>query len=67
MTRLGRSSVTYQLGIFQAETETVTTEPVAAVGHWVHVYIERVSRRAIPIPGPVHTALLTARTKPAIA
>jgi acyl-CoA thioester hydrolase len=60
--RLGRTSVTYQLGIFQGETGSVATEPVAAVGHWVHVYIDRTSRRATPIPEQVRPALQAALT-----
>ena len=58
--RLGRSSVTYRLGIFETETNTVSSEPVAAVGHWVHVYIDRASREAIPIPEQVRLGLQTA-------
>jgi len=54
--RLGNSSVTYRLGIFQ------TDQPVAAVGHWVHVYIDRTSRRPVPIPEAIHSLLETAVT-----
>ena len=60
--RLGRSSVTYELGLFEAESSSVSTEPVAAVGHWVHVYIDRSSRRATPIPDQVLDALATAHS-----
>jgi acyl-CoA thioester hydrolase len=49
--RLGNSSVTYRLALFQAE------KPLAAVGHWVHVYVDRESRRPVPIPGPVRSLL----------
>jgi acyl-CoA thioester hydrolase len=59
---LGRSSVTYQLGLFQTEIETAAAEPVAAVGHWVHVYIDRESRRSTPIPEQLRPALQTALT-----
>jgi acyl-CoA thioester hydrolase len=38
--RLGRSSVTFELGLLGAEPSSVSTEPVAAVGHWVHVHID---------------------------
>jgi acyl-CoA thioester hydrolase len=62
--RLGRSSVTYQLGIFEADSNAVAMKPVAAVGHWVHVYIDRASRRATPIPEPLRPALTTALTAP---
>ena len=53
--RLGRSSITYALGLFDAEA----TE-VAALGHWVHVYIDRVSRAAVPIPAGVREFLAAA-------
>lgn len=42
--RLGRSSVTYELGLF------VDDAPLAAaVGRLVHVYVERASRRPLPL------------------
>jgi acyl-CoA thioester hydrolase len=44
VTRLGSSSVTYRLGIW-AEGGAV-----AAVGHWVHVYVDRTTRRPGPMP-----------------
>jgi acyl-CoA thioester hydrolase len=43
--RLGRSSITYALGLFDAEADEL-----AALGHWVHVYIDRTSRSTVPIP-----------------
>jgi len=58
--RMGRSSVTYQLGIFGAGIDSAATEPVAAVGHWVHVYIDRNSRGSIPIPEQLRSALQSA-------
>jgi acyl-CoA thioester hydrolase len=57
VTRLGNSSVTYRLGIFRAAAEP---QPVAAVGHWVHVYIDRTSRRPVPIPDAIRSLLSTA-------
>jgi acyl-CoA thioester hydrolase len=62
VTRLGRSSVTYRLGIFRAGAELAADEPqaVAAVGHWVHVYIDRTSRRPVPIPDAIRSLLSTA-------
>jgi acyl-CoA thioester hydrolase len=65
VTRLGRSSVTYRLGIFRAAEELAaaedTDEPkIAALGHWVHVYIDRTSRRPVPIPDAIRTLLSTA-------
>jgi acyl-CoA thioester hydrolase len=62
VTRLGNSSVTYRLGIFRAGEEAAADEPqpVAAVGHWVHVYIDRTSRRPVPIPDAIRSLLSTA-------
>jgi acyl-CoA thioester hydrolase len=53
--RLGNTSVTYRLGIFQEG------HGVAAVGHWVHVYVDRTSRRPIAIPDAIRPLLETAR------
>jgi acyl-CoA thioester hydrolase len=50
--RLGRSSITYALGLFDAEREEL-----AALGHWVHVYIDRTSRAPVPIPAAVRELL----------
>jgi acyl-CoA thioester hydrolase len=55
--RLGRSSITYALGLFDAESEEL-----AALGHWVHVYIDRDSRASVPIPSPVRGLLESAVT-----
>jgi acyl-CoA thioester hydrolase len=55
--RLGNSSVTYRLALFTSGSEA----PVAAVGHWVHVYVDRDSRRPVPIPDAVRALLETAR------
>ena len=35
--------------------------PVAAVGHWVHVYVDRAGRRPVPIPEAIRSLLETAR------
>ena len=62
VTRLGRSSVTYRLGVFAAGDESAADQPqsLAAVGHWVHVYIDRTSRKPAPIPEPIRQLLSTA-------
>ncbi|MFE5703439.1 acyl-CoA thioesterase [Rhodococcus koreensis] len=46
--RLGRTSVTYDLGLFRADAPK--TASVAARGRWVHVYVDRDTRRPLPIP-----------------
>ncbi|ORJ60047.1 acyl-CoA thioesterase [Mycobacterium simiae] len=66
VTRLGRSSVTYRLGVFAAQAEAVDgapgarARPVTALGHWVHVYVDRTSRKSVPIPDPIRSLLSTA-------
>lgn len=52
--RLGRSSVTYRLGLYAASLPP--DEPVAAVGHWVHVYVDRTTRRPVDIPAALRAA-----------
>lgn len=59
VTRLGRSSVTYRLGVFRA---TEAPQPIAALGHWVHVYVDRSTRRPVPIPETIRPLLATACT-----
>ena len=55
VTRLGNSSVTYRLGLW------LDGEPVAAVGHWVHVYVDREGRRPVPVPAVIRSLLEKAR------
>lgn len=49
---LGRSSVRYRIGIFRAGAEQA-----AAQGHFVHVYVDRATRRPVEIPAAVRAAL----------
>jgi len=50
--KLGNSSVQYGIAIFRAgETEA------AAHGHFVHVFVERETNRAVPIPENLRAAL----------
>src|ERR1700734_424754 len=51
VTRLGRSSVTYRLGVFRSgDSATGNPAPITALGHWVHVYVDRSTRKSVPIP-----------------
>jgi acyl-CoA thioester hydrolase len=52
--RLGTSSVRYEVGLF-AEGEPLT----AAKGHFVHVYVDRETRRPVPLPAPLKAFLET--------
>ena len=45
--RLGTSSVTYRLGVFAKGAGEA-----AAEGHFVHVYVDRASRRPVALPEP---------------
>jgi acyl-CoA thioester hydrolase len=49
---LGKSSVRYELGIFREGGDEVTAE-----GHFVHVFVERETRRPTAIPPPLRAAL----------
>ena len=50
--RLGNSSVRYEVGIFRND------EPqTAAKGHFIHVYVDRASRRPAALPAPLREAL----------
>jgi acyl-CoA thioester hydrolase len=49
---LGRSSVRYELAVAKAGEP----EP-AATGHFVHVFVDRASRRPVPIPDRLRAAL----------
>ncbi len=50
--RLGGSSVRYEVGLF-AQGEPLT----AACGHFIHVYVDRHSRRPVPLPHHLKTVL----------
>jgi len=52
VTRLGRSSVSYAIGIFRNDDQRA-----AADGHFVHVFVERASERPAPIPERLRAAL----------
>lgn len=49
---LGRSSVRYELGIFRADRDEL-----CAHGHFVHVFVDRVTRRPTPVPERLRAAL----------
>jgi len=50
--RLGNSSVRYEVGIFRNEDRLT-----AARGHFIHVYVDRETRRPVPLPEPLRQAL----------
>jgi acyl-CoA thioester hydrolase len=52
--KLGNSSVKYEIGIYRNDEQAP-----AAVGHFVHVYVERSTNRSVPIPANVREVLAT--------
>jgi acyl-CoA thioester hydrolase len=50
--RLGNSSVVYRIGLFR----NAETAP-AAIGRFVHVYVDAVTRRPVPVPASIRAAL----------
>ena len=50
--KLGNSSVVYRIGLFRNQEP----EP-AAIGRFVHVYVDSATRRPVPIPPQVRAAL----------
>lgn len=52
VTRLGSSSVSYEIGLFQG------ADPgPAGLGRFVHVYVDAVSRRPVPVPAQIRSVL----------
>ena len=50
--KLGNSSVRYEIGLFREGSDAP-----AAVGHFVHVYVDRAERRPTPVPDSVRKVL----------
>ena len=50
--RLGNSSVRYEVGLF-AQGAPLT----AAKGHFIHVYVDKATRRPTPLPHPLKSVL----------
>ncbi len=53
VSKLGTSSVRYEVGIFG------TADTTAAKGHFVHVYVDKHTRRPVPLPAPLKAVLET--------
>jgi acyl-CoA thioester hydrolase len=52
--QLGRSSVRYEIGLFAGDAPES-----AAAGHFIHVYVDRATRRPVPLPEPLKAVLRT--------
>ena len=50
--RIGTSSVRYEVGLFRNDEPTA-----AAEGFFVHVYVDRVTRRPMPLTDALRTVL----------
>lgn len=50
--KLGTSSIVYRIGLFQGDSD----EP-AAIGRFVHVYVDGTTRSVVPIPALIRTAV----------
>jgi acyl-CoA thioester hydrolase len=48
--KLGNSSVRYEIGIFRGDE-------LCALGSFVHVFVDRATRKPVPIPDPLRAAL----------
>jgi acyl-CoA thioester hydrolase len=50
--RLGNSSVRYEIGLFRNDEDAA-----AAQGHFIHVYVDRATRRPATLPADLRAAL----------
>ena len=50
--RIGTSSVRYEIGLFAAGAPQASAQ-----GHFIHVYVDRVSRKPAPLPAALRNAL----------
>jgi len=50
--RIGSSSVRYEVGLFRGDEDDA-----AAEGHFIHVYVDRATRRPVPLPDPLKRLL----------
>jgi acyl-CoA thioester hydrolase len=50
--KLGNSSVRYEIGLFRNDEKTASAQ-----GHFIHVYVDRASRRSVALPDDLRSAL----------
>lgn len=50
--KLGNSSVRYEIGLFRNDEKTASAQ-----GHFIHVYVDRASRRSVALPEDLRSAL----------
>ena len=54
VTKLGNSSVRYEVGIFKNDEDSVSAQ-----GHFVHVYVDRDNRKPVSIPLQIRQLLIS--------
>jgi acyl-CoA thioester hydrolase len=59
VTKLGNSSVRYEVGIFRGDEDVA-----AAQGHFVHVYVDRATRKPAAIPPDMRALLHSIESNP---
>ncbi len=57
---LGRSSVIYEIALFRNDDSQA-----CALGRFVHVYVDRATRRPVPVPDPIRCAVQRLSSVPA--
>ncbi len=58
---VGTSSVRYEVGLFSGKSGDPAAESSAAKGHFIHVYVDRHTRRPVPLPPELLSVLETLR------
>jgi acyl-CoA thioester hydrolase len=53
--RLGERSIIYRLGVFAVDDESQAE--AAAIGRFVHVYVDADSRRSVPVPREIRSVV----------
>jgi acyl-CoA thioester hydrolase len=56
---VGSSSVRYEVGLFSGNDGEPAAQVTAAKGHFIHVYVDRQTRRPVPLPTRLLTLLET--------
>ncbi|CAN5903561.1 thioesterase family protein [soil metagenome] len=54
VTKLGNSSVRYEVGIFKNDEDSVSAQ-----GHFIHVYVDRDNRKPVSIPSQIRQLLIS--------
>ena len=57
VTRIGNSSIRYEVGLFRNEDQEI-----AAAGHFVHVYVDRRSGQSVAVPALTRKVLAAIQT-----